>query len=154
MKKLLFLTPIILLFLVSCSKNKVFEKFEKFENNEWPMDKVVLFDVAIEDTSAFYDISIPVRHIDNFPYDGLLVVMTINTPSGEERSKKYKLKLRDDEGKFIGDVSGDIWDTTIPIIKKTKFNNIGTYKFEIVNDMPQTPTPCVMEIGLRIDKSE
>lgn len=154
MKKLLFLTPIILLVLASCSKNKVFEKFEKFENNEWPMDKAILFDVAIKDTSAFYDISIPVRYIDNFPYDGLLVVMTINTPSGEERSKKYKLKLRDDEGKFIGDVSGDIWDATVPIIKKTKFNSAGTYKFEIVNDMPKTPTPCVMEIGLLIEKSE
>lgn len=155
MKKTCFLISILLPTLFfGCSKNKVFEKFEKFSNNEWPMDKVVSFDVAIEDTSAFYDISIPVRHVDNFPYDGLLVVMTINTPSGEERSKKYKLKLRDDDGKFIGDGSGDIWDATVSVIKKTKFNKAGTYKFELVNDMPKTPTPSVMEIGLRVEKSE
>lgn len=148
---ILILLPII---LFSCSKNKVFEKFEKFSDNEWPMNKVVTFDVLIEDTSAFYDVSIPVRHIDNFPYDGLLVVMTIYTPTGEERSKKYKLQLRDDDGKFVGEGSGDIWDATVSVIKKTKFNKAGTYKFELVNDMPKTPTPCVMEIGLRIDKSE
>lgn len=154
MKKLLLLAPFCLLFLASCSEKKVFEKFEKFDNNEWPMNKTVSFDVTIDDTSSFYDISIPVRHIDNFPYDGLLIVMTINTPAGEMRSKKYKLKLRDDEGKFIGDVAGDIWDTNVSIIKKTKFNSIGLYKFTIENNMPITPTLCVMEIGLRIDKSE
>jgi len=154
MKKLLFLTPICLLLLASCSKNKVFEKFEKFKNNEWPMGKAVTFEVPIEDTSAFYDISIPVRHVDNYPYDALMVVMTINTPIGETRSKKYKLQLRDNEGEFIGEGSGDIWDVTASIIKKTKFNSPGTYKFEILNDMPITPTPSVMEIGLRIDKSE
>ena len=154
MKKLLFILPIFALFISSCSKNKVFEKYEKFKNYEWPMDKEASFNVPIEDTAAFYDISIPVRHLENYPYDALVIVMTINTPAGEMRSKGYKLQLRDSEGEFIGDGSGDICDATIPIIKKTKFNNPGTYNFEIVSDMPVTPTPAIMEIGLRIDKSD
>lgn len=124
------------------------------DNNEWPMDKVLNFEVPIDDTSAFYNVIIPVRHIDNYPYDGLLVNVTLNTPSGEERSKNYKLSLRDGDGKFIGDPGGDIWDADVTIMKKTKFNSIGTYKFEIVNGMPKTPTVCIMEVGLQVEKAE
>lgn len=153
MKKILFFS-VIALFLFSCNKNKVFEKYITMDDNEWPMDKVLKFEVPIDDTSSFYNVIIPVRHIDNYPYDGLLVNVTLNTPSGEERSKNYKLKLRDENGKFIGDPGGDIWDADVIIMEKTKFNSAGTYKFEIVNGMPKTPTVCIMEVGLKIEKAE
>jgi gliding motility-associated lipoprotein GldH len=152
MKNLLLI--LTLLFLCSCSKNKVFEKFEKFDDNEWPMSKTVKFDVAIEDTSAFYNVYIPVRHIDNYPYDGLLLNVSYDAPNGESRTKNYKLKFRDAGGKFIGDVAGDIWDEKSIIMEKFKFNSTGTYKFEIVNNMPTTPTVCIMEVGLTIEKSK
>jgi gliding motility-associated lipoprotein GldH len=152
MKKLLILIFGLLFF--SCSKNSVFEKFEKFENYEWNMNKTVKFDVSIEDTSCLYDVFIPVRHIDNYPYDGLLINVSYDAPNGESRTKNYKLNFRDSSGKFIGDVAGDIWDEKNLIMGKAKFNAIGTYKFEIVNNMPKTPTLCIMEIGLKIEKSE
>jgi gliding motility-associated lipoprotein GldH len=153
MKKFLFISAIALL-CFSCNKNTVFNKNITMDDNEWPMDKTLTFEVPIDDTSSFYNIYIPVRHIDNYPYDGLLVNVTINTPSGEERSKNYKLKLRDENGKFIGDPGGDIWDADVAIIEKTKFNSLGTYKFEIVNNMPTTPTVCIMEVGLKVEKAE
>lgn len=153
MKKTIFILGIALIFF-SCSKNKVFEEFVKMDDYEWSMDKVLNFEVPIEDTSSFYNVYIPVRHIDNYPYDGLLVTVTMNTPSGEERSKNHKLKLRDDKGKFIGDPGGDIWDADVAIMEKIKFNSIGTFKFEIVNGMPTTPTVCIMEVGLKVEKTD
>ena len=150
MKNILFLLSLLLLF--SCGKNKVYEKLIKMDDNEWSMDKELTFEVPIEDTSLFYTVYIPVRHIDNYPYDGLLINVTINTPSGEQRSKNYKLKLRDKNGKFIGDPGGDIWDVDVPIMEKIKFNSIGSYNFKIVNSMPTTPTVCIMEVGLKIKK--
>ena len=152
MKKLLII--LLSLFLFSCSKNKIFEKFEKIDNYEWSMNKVIEFDVPIEDTASFYNVYIPVRHIDNYPYDGLLINFSYDAPNGESHTKNYKLKFRDTEGKFVGDVAGDIWDEMNIIMKRAKFNAIGTYKFEIINDMPKTPTPCIMEVGLRIEKSD
>ncbi len=151
MKKIFF-ALIIALFLFSCGKNKVYEKLIEMDDNEWPMNKTLTFEVPVKDTSSFYTVYIPVRHIDNYPYDGLLVNVTINTPSGEERSKNYKLKLRDENGKFIGNPGGDIWDADVPIMVKTKFNSIGAYKFEIINRMPTTPTVCIMEVGLKVVK--
>jgi hypothetical protein len=54
----------------------------------------------------------------------------------------------------MGDVAGDIWDEKTLVMGKTKFNSIGIYKFEITDDMPKTPTPCVMEVGLTVEKSK
>jgi gliding motility-associated lipoprotein GldH len=151
MKKILILFLASFL-LFSCSKNKVFEKFVKFDNYDWKMDYVIKFNVPIDDTSAFYNVSIPIRHIDNYPYDGLLVNFTYNAPNGEEHTKNYKLNFRDANGKFKGDVAGDIWDETGMIMEKAKFNSKGIYKFEIVNNMPTTPTQGIMELGLKIEK--
>ena len=152
MKKLLLLLFIV--FLFACNKKTVFEKFEKFDTNEWAMNKVVQFDVPIDDTSSLYNIAIPVRHIENYPFDGLLVNVTYYSPNGEERTKNYKLKFRDAAGNFIGDGSGDIWDEYSVIMKKMQFNAKGTYKFEITNAMDKTPTPCIMEVGLSIEKGK
>lgn len=150
MKKIILLFTLALLF--SCSKNKVFEKFIKFDNYDWAMNKVLSFDVTIDDTTATYNVYIPVRHTDNYPYDGLLINVSYTSPNGEGHTKNYKLKFRDTDGKFIGDVSGDIWDENSVIMEKTKFNAKGIYKFEIVNGMETTPTQGIMELGLRIEK--
>jgi gliding motility-associated lipoprotein GldH len=150
-KVLLFITVI---FLFSCTNNKVFEKSVKFDNYDWNMDKTVSFDVAIEDTAATYNVYIPVRHTDNFPYDALLINVTYTSPTGEGHTKNYKLAFRNAEGKFIGDGSGDIWDEKPVIMEKAKFNAKGTYKFEIINDMPTTPTQGIMELGLRVEKNK
>lgn len=150
MKKKLLIIPV--LFLLSCNKNKVFEKFEKIDNYEWNMNRVIKFDVPIQDTSVAYKVSVPVRHIENYPYDGLLINFTYTSPAGEKRSKNYKLAFRDADGKFMGDGAGDIWDESPVLMENAKFNATGTYKFEIVNNMDKTPTPCIMEIGLKIEK--
>jgi len=152
MKNIIILSIVLLLF--SCGNKKVYEKLIEMDDNEWQMDKTLIFEVPIKDTTSFYNVSIPIRHIDNYPYDGLLINVTINTPTGEMRSKNHKLKLRDEEGKFIGNPGGDIWDTDVTIMEKIKFNSIGTYKFEIINKMPKTPTVCIMEVGLKVEKTE
>ena len=74
MKNILILFSFI--FLFSCSEKKVFEKHIKFDNYEWSTDNKLTFEVLIKDTATFYNIYIPVRHTDNYPYDGLLVYVT------------------------------------------------------------------------------
>ena len=138
--------------MVSCSKKKVFEKYEKFDNYDWNMDKTVKFEVQIDDTAAAYNIYIPTRHIENYLYDCLKVNVIIYTPTGEERTKNYKLNFRDSEGKFIGNGLGDIWDEKTLIMGNIKFKNTGIYKFEIVNNMPIIPTQGIMELGLLVEK--
>lgn len=139
--------------IVSCSKNKVFEKFEKFENYDWNMDQSLKFEVSIIDTAVAYNIYIPVRHTDNYPYDCLMINVNINTPVGEERNKNYKLNFRNSDGKFIGEGLGDIWDEKNMIMGNIKFKNTGIYKFEILNNMPKTPTQGIMELGLSVEKN-
>ena len=151
MKNILLILLAIILY--SCNKNKVFEKNQKFDNYDWNMDQVVKFDVPIEDTASAYNISILVRHTDNYPFDGLLINLSYSTPNGEEHTKNYKLNFRDEEGKFKGDGSGDIWDESEIIMKSTKFNTKGTYKFEITSNMPKTPVQGIMELGLLVEKN-
>jgi gliding motility-associated lipoprotein GldH len=151
MKNLLLVVLAVLLF--SCNKNKVFEQSIKFDNYDWKLGQTLKFEVAIEDTASYYNVIVEVRHTDNYPYDGLLINMSYNAPNGEMHTKNHKLNFRNDAGGFIGEGSGDIWDESVAVMEKVKFNSVGIYKFEITSNMPKTPVQGIMELGLSIEKN-
>lgn len=140
--------------MVSCNHDKVFEKYEKMNDNKWLKNQALTFEVPIEDTSCVYDISLTVRHAEYYPYANILIAINQITPSAEDRYKIFDLRLRNADGSFIGDGSGDIWDTKIPVYKKMSFNNKGTYKFIVGNHMPYVETEGIMEIGFVVEKAK
>jgi gliding motility-associated lipoprotein GldH len=154
MKRNLFILIILTAFMVSCNHDKVFEKYEKMNDNKWLKSQSLTFEVPIEDTSSVYDISLTVRHADYYTYANILVTIDQVTPVGEERYKNFDLRLRKNDGSFIGDGSGDIWDTKILVYKKMSFNNKGTYKFVVENHMPYVETEGIMEIGFVVEKAK
>lgn len=154
MKKNLFILLIITAFLGSCNQDKVYEKYEKMNDNKWLKSQSLTFEVPIKDTSMVYDISLTIRHAEYYPYANILITINQITPSAEERYKSFDLRLRNADGSFIGDGSGDIWDTKIILYKKISFNNKGTYKFIIENHMPYVETEGIMEIGFVVEKAK
>jgi gliding motility-associated lipoprotein GldH len=140
--------------MVSCNHDKVFEKYEKMSDNKWVKTQSLAFEVPIEDTLSAYDIFLTVRHADYYPYANILITINQITPSSEERYKNFDLRLRNTDGSFIGDGSGDIWDTKILVYKKMSFNNKGTYKFVVENHMPYVETEGIMEIGFVVEKTK
>ena len=113
----------ILLLIVfwGCSPNKIYEKKYKFDNYSWNRFNNLYFEVPINDIKSNYNFYLAIRHITQYPYRNLMLNLTINTPSGEIRSKEYDLRLRDKDGKLIGDGMGDLWDISFPLRKDFKF---------------------------------
>ncbi len=145
-----FLLTTIVFF--SCGKKNIFEKHETIENSTWNKNKVITFDVPINNIGKKYNIYIAVRHSEVYPFDNLYVGVDIYTPSGDKRSKDYYLELRNEDRSFKGDVLGDIWDVKVLIMKNASFTKEGVHKFEISNLMQYPNIPDVMEIGLIVEK--
>jgi gliding motility-associated lipoprotein GldH len=154
MKRKIFPAMIIILFFVSCSSDNIFEKHEKMDGNKWLKSKVLTFEVPIEDTSSVYNISLAIRHAEYYPFANILIGINQITPSGEERYKDFDLKLRNADGSFIGDGSGDIWDTELLVYDKISFNTKGIYKFMVENHMPNVETEGIMEVGFLVVKTK
>ena len=76
------------------------------------------------------------------------------TPDGATRSRDYDFDLKDENGKWLADGMGEVWDIELPIRKEMLFNKGGICKVRIENIHSKYDMPGVIEIGLVVRKSE
>ena len=62
--------------------------------------------------------------------------------------------LADEKGKWLGNGLGDIYDNQILFKKNVRFPLAGKYTFEIQHGMRADIVPLIMDVGLRIAKTE
>lgn len=144
----------LLIVMTSCGKNKVFEKYTDIEQYKWKRDAPVVFDVNISDAPAPYDVILSIRHTSYYAYANLLVGVTFHTPSGETRTSDFNFFIREKGGNFIGEGAGDLWDIDFPLFAPVYLNEKGVYRFEITNLMPYVETDDIMQVGLKVRKSD
>jgi gliding motility-associated lipoprotein GldH len=138
--------------LISCGKGKVFEEYKKLPDYNWNRFDNIIFEADIEDADVNYNIYIAIRHITNYPFKNLVLTSIMTTPGGEERFLDHDLRIRDDNGKPLGNGMGDIWDINIPIRNNFRFKKPGRLIIEFENRMPRPVTQGIMEVGLIIEK--
>lgn len=146
--------PVLILILVStaCDPSKIYEKHLDNERIIWSRFDVKTFSVEITDIKASYDFYIAVRHHTEVPLKELDIRLVIFTPDGETRITEETVRVRDDNGKPLGDGMGDLWDLEQLIRKDFYFNTPGTCRVEISSAMSQADLPGIMQVGLIIRK--
>ena len=142
----------MLLFLLSCSPGKIYEKHVKMDNLAWNRFNTVKFEVPIQDAGPAYDIYIAIRHHTDFPYPEIDVYFFFTTPGGETRSRTITIPIKDKDGNNLGEGMGALWDVQYPAWEGFSFNETGTCTFEISSAMSQLDLVGVMEVGLIVRK--
>ncbi|MDG1332627.1 MAG: gliding motility lipoprotein GldH [Crocinitomicaceae bacterium] len=142
--------------MISCQpEGRIFsENKELSANLEWLKDDAVTFKVPVEDIGSTYDMSLTFRYTEGYQYDVAKVKVTQISPSGKEIENEYSMKVRDENGDYIGEAALDIWDSEHLVEEKMKFDESGTHSFKVEHIMPRDPLHFAMEIGLILDKSE
>lgn len=120
---------------------------------EWLKNDVREFKVPIEDNSQAYNMSLSFRYINGYQYQVAIVKVTETTPGGIETTKEYELKVREDNGDYIGEPGLEIWDSEHLIEPNKTYEETGTYTYVIEHNMPDDPLNFVMEIGVILDKA-
>lgn len=138
--------------MLSCQPNKVYERYNKFNNYTWSRFDKVRFDIPIEQAGMEADIIFMVRHITQYPYDNLPVNFILTTPSGEERIMEKEIRIKDENGDFTGSGAGDLWDVEEKLWPGFYFTEPGKYTIEVENIFPRTGIPGLMDIGIRVVK--
>lgn len=139
--------------MAGCSKNKIFEKYNKLDGYTWKKDNVIKFEVDIQDISVPYNIRLVIRHTSYYVYANIRVRITTTYPSGEQRHNEHNIFVRNTDGTFNGEGAGDLWDVFYNVSDKITFPVQGIYVFEIQNVMPLVATPNIMDVGLIVKKS-
>lgn len=148
-----FLMLVVLLFS-SCDSSRIYEENQSIPESGWTAENVVKFEVDIKDPATATNFYINVRHADGYPYSNLFLFVKTKFPDGKGATDTLECVLADEKGKWMGNGLGDIYDNQIPFKKNVRFPQAGKYQFEIGQGMRIDNLPLIMDIGLRIEKSE
>lgn len=142
-----------LLILVSCDRNRVYEKNITIPKYIWDSKVKPSFTVEIKDTSVLYNLYVNVRHAEIYPYQNIWLLVGTQFPDSTGASKRIEIMLANEEGKWFGEGLGDIWDYRSLIQENAYFNKPGTYVFSLEQNMRQDPLPGIMSVGIRIENT-
>lgn len=158
MTKLLFKIAgftFLLLSIVSCDSNKVFEAYIEVENANWKKENVASFEFNAIDTTVAHNIYINVRNTGMYPYSNLYLFVTMQGPNEGMLKDTVNCILADNRGKWLGKGVGDLWDLKIPYVGGFKFAQAGSYHVSLEQGMrAENGLEGITDIGLRVEKAK
>jgi len=152
MKLLKPLSILLILGLISCNPNRIFENHESdFPDRRWEKNHIIEFNPNITDTGVEYRIYLALRHVYGFQFQNMIVKVTSTSPSGIKAVKNYEFQVLGENNEYLSDCSGDICDLETVIEESVKYTESGVYTYTVEHQMPVDPLPNVMEFGLIIE---
>lgn len=140
--------------LFSCHNGRVYEKNYKIPDGIWDRHKPVTFEVQIDDTISAHDLYINVRNTGLYPMKNLFLFVRTTAPSGHSIKDTVEIILADDKGKWYGKGLGDIWDLSQLYKENIRFAQEGRYIFSYEQAMRVEDLPYILDVGLRVEKSD
>ena len=143
----------LLLVLVSCDTNKVFEAYIEVENTNWQKENIASFEFTAKDTVAKHNLYINVRNTGAYAYSNIYLFVTMQGPDGGLLKDTVNCILANNRGQWLGSGVGDLWDLRIPYVGGFKFAQSGNYTVTLEQAMRvENGLEGITDIGLRVEK--
>ncbi|MCG9791963.1 gliding motility lipoprotein GldH [Flavobacterium algicola] len=153
-----FLLLLMAILLFSCDEKRVFDEY-KSVGSSWHKDSIVTFDLPELDSTKRYDLFINLRDNNNYPYNNLFLIVTLEKPNGYTKVDTLEYEMTAPDGSLLGDGFTDIKESKLFYKEGVRFR--GKYKLNIKQAVREsgkvpgvTELEGVTDIGLRIEKKE
>ena len=149
-KGLIFISTVLT--NVSCSHKEIFFEYHSFANDEWKRSDTAVFYVKIEDKSQPYDVSVELRHNDDYPFSNIYMFVDYKTPDGKTFTNLVKdEELADIYGKWNGK-GLSLYNRSIMYQSAILFPDTGTYVYSVRQGMRIDPLKGISDVGLKVSK--
>ena len=146
-------TLCLLLGVISCDSNKVFEAYVEVDNANWEKENSAKFEFTAKDTTHAHNLYINVRNTGDYSYSNLYLFVTMKGPDGSVVKDTVNCILADNRGRWLGRGVGDLWDLRMPYIGGFKFAHTGNYTVLLEQAMRvENGLKGITDIGLRVEK--
>lgn len=153
-----FLILLIAFALFSCDDKRVFDEYKSL-GSAWHKDSVVSFNLPELDSTQRYNIFINLRDNNDYPYNNLFLIVTLETPNGFTKVDTLEYQMAAPDGSLLGAGFTDIKESKLFYKESVRFR--GKYKLQIkqaVRESGKVPGVTQLEgitdIGLRIETLE
>jgi gliding motility-associated lipoprotein GldH len=148
----LILSGLLLVLLISCNDQRVFEESVKIDQGEWHSDTILDFSAVITDTLCGYTMYIDVRNDISYSYSNLFFFLKTIFPNGRIARDTIECLLAGYDGKWLGSGSGSVRFNRFLFQSNIRLPVSGTYRFELEQAMRVEALKGILDIGIRIDK--
>ena len=148
----------IAIILFSCDKKRAFDEY-KSVGAAWHKDSVVSFNLPDLDSTKRYDLFINIRDNNNYPYNNLFLIVSLELPNGFTKVDTLEYQMADPDGTLLGNGFSDIKESKLFYKENVRFR--GKYKMNIKQAVREngkvpgvTSLEGITDVGLRIEKKE
>ena len=138
----------------SCDSNRYFEENKPVENGKWSSSDKLRYEVPVSDTVSQYDFYLNIRNSTGYSFSNLWLFIHTTNPEGKMARDTMECLLADHTGKWFGSGSGSIKFNRFLVQKGVQFPRKGKYIFEIEQAMRVKDLKGIMDVGIRMEKSE
>ncbi|MDX2303341.1 MAG: hypothetical protein NW226_11100 [Microscillaceae bacterium] len=148
---------ILLIFtlLASC-QNYVYKDYHEFKEQKWSQNKGISFEYKSENTedkNQTYNLLLTLRYHVAIADELFQFKIRITAPSGKTEEKALSIPRTDGTGKLRSEELGDLGDIEEAFLKNYKFEESGTYKFEINHAMLMDEWGGILGVGIKVQKA-
>lgn len=150
MPKIVF--PILILFaLFSCEQEQVFfQKYLSLPKDGWKHQDTITYEFDSQDSLAKYDFNLTLRNQTSYPYANIFLFVYTEFPNDKSALDTLNFLLADPSGKWYGETSGTLVESTVTFKSKTSIPYNGHYKMHVIQGMREETLFDVNDIGLKI----
>ena len=136
---------------IGCSPSPEFAVVRDIPGEAWYADSMLVFDVAIADTTATYRVEVDVRHAGTYAYRNLYVGRDVLNKGGTVYHDTAEFQLASLEGQWIGDGITGLKTVTLPYRSEgLRFPKADTYRFRLQHLMRDEPLEGIHSVALKL----
>ena len=98
---------LVVMLLFSCDEKRVFDEY-KSVGSAWHKDSVVSFNLPELDSTKRYNLFINVRDNNNYPFNNLFLIVTLEKPNGYTKVDTLEYQMAAADGTLLGNGFTDI----------------------------------------------
>lgn len=139
----------------SCGPKTFYNAEEEIGNgNTWSRERIKFFNVEVNDTSIRYDLLASFTHAPEYQQSRMKIKILEVAPDSSQKAWSSEIGTMDDKGQRTSSPQGDSFRAEAVVKGEHRYTQTGTYRYEIMHEMPVDPLPNVVSIGFAIRKAE
>ncbi|CCG54635.1 Gliding motility lipoprotein precursor GldH [Flavobacterium indicum GPTSA100-9 = DSM 17447] len=144
----------------ACDKAQVFDEYREFDGT-WKKNQKASFTFEQKDTISKYNMFLNVRNNNDYPYNNLFVIVSLNEPGGRVLVDTLEYQMTNPDGTLLGKGFSDVKESKLWYKENFSFSKVGKYTVNVEHALRQTGRVTgvqdlegVTEVGFRIEKTK
>jgi len=148
MRKIIYLSLLLVFIFLSCSTGSKYRAFHEFEQGVWNRFENPVLEFNINDPGIYYDMFLQVNYKPSQKLENFKITVIMTTPSGEIRSRDIDL----DFSKGVD--AGNHFELMEILRRDYAFSDQGKCYFEIENRSSEVNTVGIQSVGIYFEKTQ